>query len=40
MVELTQKVYSFQEGYGEIVEIDPTTFAITETFEVAGDPLY
>lgn len=35
---LTKKVYSIQEGYGEIVEIDPTTSAITKTFDLAGTP--
>jgi hypothetical protein len=33
---LTKKVYSIQEGYGEIVEIDPATLAITKTFGLAG----
>ncbi|MGE3976429.1 MAG: hypothetical protein AB7F94_02475 [Nitrospira sp.] len=36
--KLTQKVYSISEGYGEIVEIDPTTLAITRTFDLAGTP--
>jgi len=36
--KLTQKVYSIQEGYGEIAEIDPTTLAITSTFDLAGTP--
>jgi hypothetical protein len=31
-------VYSIQEGYGQIAEIDPTTFAITKTFDLAGTP--
>jgi DNA-binding beta-propeller fold protein YncE len=35
---LTKKVYSIQEGYGEIAEIDPTTLAITKTFDLAGTP--
>jgi hypothetical protein len=35
---LTKKVYSIQEGYGEITEIDPTTFAITNTFDLTGTP--
>ena len=33
---LTQKIYSYQEGYQEIAEIDPTTLAITNTFDLAG----
>jgi hypothetical protein len=36
--KLTNKVYSIQEGYHEIAEIDPTTFAITNTFDLAGTP--
>ena len=36
--KLTKKVYSIQEGYGEIAEIDPTTFAITKTFDLGGTP--
>lgn len=36
--KLTKKVYSIQEGYGEIAEIDPTTLAITNTFDLAGLP--
>ncbi len=35
---LTKKVYSIQEGYGQIAEIDPTSFAITNTFDLAGTP--
>ncbi|WP_413933795.1 YncE family protein [Nitrospira sp. BLG_1] len=35
---LTKKVYSIQEGYGEIAEIDPATLAITKTFDLAGTP--
>jgi YVTN family beta-propeller protein len=35
---LTKKVYSIQEGYGEIVEIDPATLAITKTFDLVGTP--
>jgi len=34
--KLTKKIYSFQEHYGEIAEIDPTTFAITNKFDLAG----
>ncbi len=36
--KLTKKVYSFQEGYGEIAEIDPASLAITQTFDLAGTP--
>ncbi len=36
--KLTQKVYSIQEGYGEIAEIDPTTLVITNTFDLTGLP--
>ncbi|MDF0676110.1 MAG: hypothetical protein P0120_17515 [Nitrospira sp.] len=36
--KLTKKVYSIQEGYGQIAEIDPTTRAITKTFDLAGTP--
>ena len=36
--KLTKKVYSIQVGYDEIVEIDPTTLAITKTFDLAGTP--
>lgn len=36
--KLTGKVYSIQEGYHEIAEIDPTTLAITRTFDLAGTP--
>jgi len=35
---LTKKVYSILEGYHNIVEIDPTTLAITKTFDLAGSP--
>ncbi|MGQ0556551.1 MAG: YncE family protein [Nitrospiraceae bacterium] len=35
---LTKKIYSIQEGYGEIAEIDPATLAITKTFDLAGTP--
>lgn len=35
---LTKKVYSIQEGYGEIAEIDPATLAITKTFDLVGTP--
>ncbi|MBS0181542.1 MAG: hypothetical protein JSS39_04020 [Nitrospira sp.] len=36
--KLTKKIYSIQEGYGEIAEIDPTTLAITNTFDLTGTP--
>lgn len=36
--KLTKKVYSIQEGYDEIAEIDPTTLAITNTFDLTGSP--
>lgn len=36
--KLTKKIYSLQEGYGEIAEIDPDTLAITNTFDLAGTP--
>ncbi len=36
--KLTKKVYSFQEGYQEIVEIDPATLEITKTIDLAGTP--
>lgn len=33
---LTKKVYSVQQGYGEIAEIDPNTLAITNRFNLNG----
>jgi hypothetical protein len=36
--KLTKKVYSIQEGYEEISEIDPTTLAVTPIFVLAGTP--
>jgi hypothetical protein len=36
--QLTGKVYSIQVGYGEIAEIDPTTFTITNRFDLTGLP--
>jgi YVTN family beta-propeller protein len=36
--KLTKKVYSIQEGYGEIAEIDPTTLLTTNTFDLTGLP--
>lgn len=33
--KLTKKIYSYQEGYEQIVEIDPVTFAIAKTFDIA-----
>ena len=38
--QLTQKVYSIQEGYHEIAEIDPTTLAITNTFDLDQIAIY
>lgn len=34
--KVTGKVYSLQEGYNEIAEIDPTTFAVTPKFDLTG----
>jgi YVTN family beta-propeller protein len=34
--KLTQKVYSIQEGYGQIAEVDPTTLTISRTFDLAA----
>jgi DNA-binding beta-propeller fold protein YncE len=36
--KLTKKIYSIQEGYGEIAEIDPSSLAVTNTFDLAGTP--
>jgi len=36
--KLTKKIYSIQEGYGEIAEIDPTTYVVTPIFDLAGLP--
>jgi hypothetical protein len=36
--KLTQKIYSIQEGYGEIAEIDPVTFAVTPILDLTGLP--
>jgi len=36
--KLTKKVYSVQEGYREIAEIDPTTLAVINTFNLVGTP--
>ena len=36
--KLTGKVYSIQEGYGQIVEIDPTTLESTVIIDLAGTP--
>lgn len=33
--KLTKKVYSIREGYHDIAEVDPDTFAITNTFDLA-----
>jgi len=34
--KLTKKIYSIQEGYGQIAEIDPASLAVTKTFDLAG----
>lgn len=36
--KLTGKIYSIQENYRTIVEINPATLAITQTFDLAGTP--
>jgi len=36
--KLTGKVYSFQEGYGQIVEVDPVTLAKTIVIDFDGTP--
>lgn len=36
--KLTKKIYSIQEGYHEIAEIDPTTFAVTPILDLTGLP--
>jgi len=36
--KLTKKVYSIQEGYHEIAEVDPTTFAVTPLLDLTGLP--
>ncbi|MDH4078296.1 MAG: hypothetical protein OEU68_00610 [Nitrospira sp.] len=36
--KLTGKVYSIQEGYGEIAEIDPKTFDITNRIDLTSTP--
>ena len=36
--KLTGKVYSIQEGYGQIAEIDPVTLASTIIIDLAGTP--
>lgn len=33
--KLTKKIYSFQEGYHELVEIDPSDFRITNKFDLS-----
>ena len=38
--KLTKKVYSIQEGYHTIAEIDPTSLAITNTFDLNGYVLH
>jgi DNA-binding beta-propeller fold protein YncE len=36
--QLTGKVYSIQENYRTIVEIDPTSFAVTDMFDLSATP--
>ncbi len=36
--KLTGKIYSIQEKYGQIVEIDPTTFTVTPILDLTGLP--
>jgi len=36
--KLTKKVYSYQEGYQEIAEIDPAALTVTKTFDLARTP--
>ncbi|BCA53359.1 hypothetical protein W02_04990 [Nitrospira sp. KM1] len=36
--QLTKKVYSIQEGYNQIAEVDPTSFTVTNTFDLNGTP--
>ena len=36
--KLTKKIYSIQEGYGQIAEIDSTSLAVTKTFDLTGTP--
>jgi DNA-binding beta-propeller fold protein YncE len=36
--KLTKKVYSIREGYHDIVEVDPVSFAITKKFDLAATP--
>jgi DNA-binding beta-propeller fold protein YncE len=36
--KLTNRIYSFQEGYNEIAEINPATLEITNKFDLAGTP--
>ena len=36
--KLTKKVYSIQQNYKEIAEIDPTTLAITNRFDLSATP--
>ena len=36
--KMTGKVYSIQEGYGQIAEIDPTTLVSTIIIDLAGTP--
>jgi hypothetical protein len=36
--KLTKKIYSIQENYRTLVEIDPNSLAITNTFDLSGTP--
>ena len=36
--KLTKKVYSIRAGYHDIAEVDPTTLAITKTFDLTSSP--
>ncbi|GKS57088.1 hypothetical protein YTPLAS18_06150 [Nitrospira sp.] len=36
--QTTGKVYSIQENYDTIVEVDPTTYAVTRTLNLTGTP--
>jgi YVTN family beta-propeller protein len=34
--KVTSKIYSYQEGYGQIAEIDPVSLAVTKTFDLGA----
>jgi len=36
--KLTKKIYSIQEGYGEIAEVDPVTYTVTPILDLTGLP--